>query len=324
MQQPEPTDNITTVSVQSLIRLRQYAEQLPLRSGKIHAKQGGAYRSSFKGRGMEFEESRIYLPGDDIRNMDWRVTARTGTAHTKVFEEERERPVILWLDLNDAMFFATRGAFKSVAATRAAAMIAWSTCKRNDRLGALVFDGEEHIEIRPRRGKSAALDLIGKTCKHNAWKRNTKHAHRPRNMDRAMARLRKVARPGSLIFLFSDFRDDSGNTLNGASRAHLVNIARHNDVVLVQVYDPLEAGLPVSGHYRLSDGERELQLYTGDEKLRQHYRERFETHQAQLHKLCQQHRMYLLPLCTQDDVLAELQRGLGIRAGQHSQFRAAR
>lgn len=320
MKIPDPADNITTVSVQSLIRLRQHANQLPLRHGKIHARQGGAYQSSFKGRGMEFHEARIYLPGDDIRNMDWRVTARTGTAHTKVFEEERERPVIFWLDLNDPMFFATRGAFKSVVATRAATMLAWAACAQNDRLGALVFAGDDHIEMRPRRGKSAALDFIGKTCKHSAWQGRTQ---KPRNMDLAMARLRKVARPGSLIFLLSDFRDDNGNTLNGASRMHLINLAQHNDVVLVQIYDPLEAGLPEPGRYRLSDGTKDLQLYTGDKQLRQHYHERFEHHQEELRKLCRQQRMYLLPLCTQDDVLTSLQSGLGIRARQHSQYRAA-
>jgi len=319
MQNTDQTDNITTVSAQSLIRLRQYASQLPLQRGKIHAKQGGAYQSSFKGRGMEFHESRIYLPGDDIRNMDWRVTARTGSAHTKVFEEERERPVIFWLDLNDAMFFATRGAFKSVVAAQAAALLAWSACLHNDRLGALVFAGEEHIEIRPRRGKSAVLEFIGKTCKHGAWQHR---ARQPRNMDLAMARLRKVARPGSLIFLLSDFRDDNGNTLNGAARMHLINIARHNDVVLVQTYDPLEAGLPAAGRYRLSNGIDDLQLYTGDKELRQHYQQRFSQQQDSLRKLCRQQRMHLLPLCTQDDVLSSLQKGLGVGATQHSQYRA--
>lgn len=320
MQKTDPIDNITTVTAQSLIRLRQYASQLPLQRSKIHAKQGGAYQSSFKGRGMDFHESRIYLPGDDIRNMDWRVTARTGSAHTKVFEEERERPVIFWLDLNDAMFFATRGAYKSVVATQAATLLAWSTCLQNDRLGALVFAGDEHIEIRPRRGKSAALDFIGKTCKHSAWQQR---AQQPRNMDLAVARLRKVARPGSLIFMLSDFRDDTGKTLNGNARMHLINIARHNDVVLVQTYDPLEAGLPAAGRYRLSDGVADMELYTGNKQIREHYQERFATHQDTLRKLCRQHRMHLLPLSTQHDVLSSLQDGLGIRSKQASQHSAA-
>ena len=114
----QQAEGITWISPQSLIQLRLLATKLPLNSGKIHARQGGAYLSSFKGRGMEFDESRMYLPGDDIRSMDWKVTARTNQPHTKVFREERERPVLLWLDLNPSMFFATRGAFKSVVATK--------------------------------------------------------------------------------------------------------------------------------------------------------------------------------------------------------------
>lgn len=319
MQKTDQTDNITTVSAQSLIRLRLQATQLPLDSGKIHARQGGAYQSSFKGRGMEFEESRIYLPGDDIRNMDWRVTARTGTAHTKVFAEERERPVLFWLDLNNAMFFATRGAFKSVVATQAASLLAWSACTRNDRLGALIFSGDEHIEIRPRRGKAAALDFIGRTCAHSAWQQRSQQ---PRNMDLAMARLRKVARPGSLIFMLSDFRDDNGDTIHGAARSHLINTAKHNDVVLVQIYDPLEATLPKTGRYRLSDATREIEINTGPAKLRNDYQQSFSHHQDELRKLCQQQRMYLLPLSTEGDVLSGLQQGLGIPAQTNSQYRS--
>ncbi|UCB55781.1 MAG: DUF58 domain-containing protein [Thiotrichales bacterium] len=309
------TDGLTWISQQSLIKLRHDAGKLPLHSSKIHARQGGAYMSSFKGRGMEFDESRLYMPGDDIRNMDWRVTARTGDPHTKVFREERERPVLIWLDLNPSMFFATRGCFKAVAATRAAALLAWSSSAQNDRLGALIFAGDDHIELKPRRGKSAVLDLIGRTCKHPAWQ-NWKQ-RQPRNTGRAMSRLRKVTRPGSLLFLISDFRD-----MDEQAESHLINVARHNDVVLIQVYDPIEAELPPPGSYRVSDGDSELQLNTADKTLRSEYRQRFDQHSAKLAKLCRQHRMYLLPVSTQDDVLTSLQQGLGIPASKHAQFRA--
>ena len=300
-----------------MIRLRHDAGKLPLRTSKIHARQGGAYMSSFKGRGMEFDESRLYMPGDDIRNMDWRVTARTGDPHTKVFREERERPVLIWLDLNASMFFATRGCFKSVAATRAAALLAWSTCAQNDRLGALIFSGDDHIELKPRRGKSAVLDLIGKASTHPTWQQTDREpapgtAH-------AMSRLRKVTRPGSLLFLISDFRG-----MDETSESHLINIARHNDVVLIQVYDPIEAELPPAGSYRVSDGVDDLQLNTADRKLRQEYRQRFDRRQSKLAQLCRQHRMYLLPISTQDDVLSSLQQGLGIPASKHAQFRTRR
>ena len=311
------SDGITWISPQRLIQLRHDAGKLPLHSSKIHARQGGAYMSSFKGRGMEFDESRLYMPGDDIRNMDWRVTARTGEPHTKIFREERERPVLIWLDLNPSMFFATRGCFKSVAAAKIAALLAWSTSAHNDRLGALIFSGEEHIELKPRRGKSAVLDLIGRTCKHPAWR--SVLSTQPRNTAHAMSRLRKVTRPGSLVFLISDFRD-----INEQAESHLINVARHNDVVLIQVYDPVEAELPPAGSYKVSDGSNDLQLNTGDRRLRQEYRQRFEQRQASLAKLCRQHRMFLLPVSTAEDVLTALQQGLGIPASKHAQFRSGR
>ena len=311
------TDGLTWISPQAMIQLRLDAGKLPLKNSKIHARQGGAYLSSFKGRGMEFDEARLYMPGDDIRNMDWRVTARTGEPHTKVFREERERPVLLWLDLNASMFFATRGCFKAVAAARAAALLAWSTCAQSDRLGALIFAGNDHVELKPRRGKSAVLDLIGRTCRHPAWQSN--HHEQVRNMSLAMSRLRKVTRPGSLLFLISDFRG-----MDEQAESHLINIARHNDIVLIEVYDPVEAELPPPGSYRVSDGSSDLELDTSDKRLRLEYRRRFDKRQSQLAKLCRQHRMYLLPICTQDDVLSSLQQGLGVTAGKHAQFRARR
>lgn len=299
----DQSENITWISSQRLVALRHKARNIPLYSGKIRAKQGGAFVSSFKGRGMEFDESRIYLPGDDIRNMDWRVTARTGIAHTKVYQEERERPVLLWLDLNPSMFFATREAYKSVIATQAATLLAWCASGHNDRLGALVFAGDEHIEIKPRRGKSAVLDFIGRTVNHPAW--NNGH-ETTRNMELAMSRLRKVAHPGSLIFLLSDFRE-----MNDKTRSHLANIARHNDIVLIHISDPIERELPESGSYKISDGDKEITLNTADKKCRDNYQQRYIEHNESLKTLCRQHRMNLLNLSTHEDVLESLQAGLG-------------
>ena len=317
MNKDPKSEGITWISPQSLIRLRHDASKLPLQGSRIHARQGGAYMSSFKGRGMEFDESRLYLPGDDIRNMDWRVTARTGEAHTKVYREERERPVLIWLDLNASMFFATRGCFKSVAASKVAALLAWSTNAHNDRLGALIFSGSDHIELKPRRCKSAVLDLIGRTCHHPAWHQG---AQQPaRNAAHALSRLRKVTRPGSLIFMVSDFRD-----MGEQAEMHLINVARHNDVVLILIYDPIEAELPRAGSYKVSDGINELSFSSADRTLRQQYRQRFDQRRGELLRLCRQHRMYLMSVSTSDDVLARLQQSLGIPASKHSQFRSRR
>ncbi len=311
-------EGITWISPQSLIQLRLLAAKLPLNSSKIHARQGGAYLSSFKGRGMEFDESRIYLPGDDIRSMDWKVTARTNQPHTKVFREERERPVLLWLDLNPSMFFATRGAFKSVVATKAASLLAWSSVSGNDRLGAMVFSGDHHLEIRPKRGKAAALDFIRRTCLHPAWGK-TSQVNPARNMNLAASRLRKVVKPGSLIFLISDFRE-----LDEQAKSHIINLSRHNNLVLLHVFDPFEVALPTSGQFKVSDGDNEILLNTSNKKLRADYHSRFQKHQQKLIQLCRQHRIHWIPISTEDDVLESLQKGLGIHDSNSHQFRASK
>ncbi|RKZ55506.1 MAG: DUF58 domain-containing protein [Gammaproteobacteria bacterium] len=312
-------EGITWVSPQALIQLRLYANQIPLDSGKIHAKQGGAYVSSFKGRGMEFDESRIYQAGDDIRNMDWRVTARTGTAHTKVFREERERPILLWLDLNTSMMFATRNKFKSVIASEISALIAWSAAKNNDRIGGLIFSADEHIEIKPRRGKTAALDFIGRCTKHSAWMKKKAHTAKTPDKTTAVSRLRSVTHPGSLIFMISDFRDMSEKAF-----AHVANISRNNDIIMIRVTDPIEADLPSSGSYKLTDGSKELQIQTSSKKIRNEYHQRHQTLSDQLERFCRQHRIHLINISTEDNVIETLKSGLGIMGiSNKTQFRSA-
>ena len=316
-------EGITWISPQSLIQLRLQASQLPLDSGKIHAKQGGAYISSFKGRGMEFDESRIYQAGDDIRNMDWRVTARTGTAHTKVFCEERERPILLWLDLNTSMMFATRNKFKSVIATEIATLIAWSAAKNNDRIGGLIFSADEHNEMKPRRGKTAALDFIGRCTKHNTWsfdQAGSASGQNPtkRNMTEAISRLRKVTHPGSLIFMISDFRE-----MGEKAFSHLANISRNNDIILIKISDPIEVDLPSSGSYKLTDGLKELQIQTSSKKTRDQYHQRYLNRDRQLEDFCRQHRIHVIHISTNDNAFDKLKKGLGISSTKKSKFRHA-
>ena len=142
-------DGLVRVSVASLLALHHGAGALSLQPRRVRAPGSGGYASPFKGRGMEFDEVRPYAQGDDVRSIDWRVTARSGKPHTKLFREERERAVLLWLDLRPAMFFATRGSFKAVRAAQAAALLGWNTLRHGDRLGALIFDAHNHAELRP-------------------------------------------------------------------------------------------------------------------------------------------------------------------------------
>lgn len=293
------------VTIEELIGLRHAARGLGVQRNRIRAAQNGADVAPFKGRGMEFEESRRYQPGDDVRSLDWRVTARTGKPYTKLFREERERPVYFCVDLRRPMFFATRGAFKSTQATRAAALLAWGALNAGDRVGALIFGEAEHHELRAGRGKRATLRVLSALADHPAWQGAPAKTAATPDAARALLRLRHVVRPGSLIFLLSDF---AGFDAGGG--AHLKALARHNEVVLVWVTDALERELPPPSRYAVSDGTATLSFDAGRPAARAAHRDRFLARETALAELARGHRMNLLPLATDADLVATLREGL--------------
>ena len=305
MQESRKINEAVQVSVPALVQLSRFAPYLPLSSEKILARQSGDYQSPFKGRGMEFDESRLYQAGDDIRNIDWRVTARTGKAHTKLFREERERQIFVWLDLRAPMFFATRGMYKSVLASRMASLLAWSAVHHGDRVGGLIFSDDSHHELKPQRGKNGALRLINQIVEHQAWQHSGPGQIDKTSMLRSLIRLRRVARPGSLIFMLSDFRN-----LDEKLESQLILLGRHTDIVMVFIYDRLEQELPTAGMYRISNGEQELTLNTFDRQRSESYQAHFAEHQQRLQKLAKTGSIHLINCSTQDDPLTTLQTGL--------------
>ena len=195
-----------------LISLRFPARQLSLaRRNRALSVLAGPNKSNFRGRGIDFEEVRTYQPGDDIRTIDWRVTARTGSAHTKLFREERERPVLVVVDQRSGMFFGSSHCFKSVLAAQLASLLAWSALDAGDRVGGLVFNGTQHREVRPRRSRKTVLALLSQVAEYNdSLPLDTASA--PQSFADMLSNLRRIARPGSSLFLVSDF--------HGASQEH--------------------------------------------------------------------------------------------------------
>ncbi len=304
----ETGNDIVRIKLSTLIGLNRDARSLPLISNSVKAQMVGGHLSAFRGRGMEYHESRPYQPGDDIRAIDWRVTARSGLTYTKVYREERERPVLLWLDLSRSMFFGTRNCFKSVLASKLAALLAWSSVQHGDRLGYLVFSEQQHIEFRPTRGKRSALQFIQQLVAHRAWDMDDDSEREPKAGLKALMRLRQVTRPGSLVILFSDFR-----FLDADCRGQLVELSRHNDVVMIHTYDPFERVLPPPGYYRVTDGRSSIDIDTASSKVCDRYRERYDQHQQALERLCNELGLYLLDIATDDDMLTELKTGLGLQ-----------
>lgn len=298
-------DEAVRISVPVLVQLSRFAARLPLSAEKILARQSGDYQSPFKGRGMEFDESRPYQAGDDIRNIDWRVTARSGKTHTKLFREERERQVFVWVDLRASMFFATRGMYKSVIAARMAGLLAWSAIHHGDRVGGVIFSDDNHHELKPKRGKGGALRLINQLVRHPAWDHTDSVKRDPTAGLRSLVRLRRVARPGSLIFLLSDFRN-----LDEKMESQLVLLSRHTDIVMIFIYDQLQQALPAAGLYRVSNGQQELMLDTYDRERIETYHAHFQQHRQRLEHLAKNRSIHLISCRTEEDPLAVLQSGL--------------
>ena len=290
-----PADELVEISLKSLIDLAQPAAGLKQRYSNIKARQSGGFVSRFKGRGMEFDETRLYQPGDDIRSIDWRVTARTGKTHTKLYREERERPVFISVDHRPAMHFATRGVFKSVQAARLAALLAWIAQHHGDRVGGQVYTTDECIELKPQNGRHAVLRLLN-TLVHF---QNT--IPEEMTLQLAMSRLVQHVRPGSLVYLISDFRG-----LNNQVENHFAKLARHCDVVLIQVYDPLESSLPEKGRYRFTDKKKDVAIDTGDLQRITNYHERFHQHQQKLQSLTKRSRMAFIQCSTAEDPIQKL------------------
>jgi uncharacterized protein (DUF58 family) len=293
------------VSVDELIRLRLLAPGLAPGSRRVVSTAlAGVHRSRFRGRGMDYQESRSYQPGDDIRNMDWRVTARAGRPHTKLYQEERERPVVVVVDLGPSMFFGTQGAFKTVIAARAAALIGWAAVRNGDRIGAVLFNGRHH-EIPPRGGHPGVLRLIRQLVGAIDPEQPMSGIPEEGGLTGALRRLRRVARPGSLIVILSDFHSMDAQTGN-----HLMRLRQHNDIVACQIVDVLELAPPAPGRYGITDGERRGILDTRSPAQRDAYARVFTAHHEAVRALMERFAIPLLRIRTTDDVAGCLRRDL--------------
>ncbi len=307
MTEVSPGDGIH-LSASELIALkpRCNALSLPMHRPSVSA-LAGAYRSRFRGRGVDFVESRSYLPGDDIRNMDWRVTARTGKPHTKIFQEERERPVLVVVDANPSLYFGTRTRLKSVAAGQLAAAIAWAAVRRGDRIGAFLFAPDRHRELRPAGGRRGAMRVIQGLVD---WL-NPESAHQGQEpLSVSLERVRHTVRPGSLVLIISDFFN-----LDEQCHRHLSRLRQHNDVIGCQIMDPAEQDLP-AGRFPISDGEHSAMLDTHQQKSRSQFEQMSVQHGEIPRRMFQRHKCGWMVLNTTDDPVEVLGRELRMLVGR--------
>ena len=275
------------VSLEQLLAIRHKTIQGVVGNSKVVGNRAGQKLSKIKGRGVDFAETRTYQPGDDIRSIDWRVTARKNKPHTKVFREERERPTLVCVDQCQNMFFGSRIRLKSVAAVEVASRIAWQNLGAGDRVGGIVIGNTQQQVHRPYRTTKAVSRFLAELSQYNQQLIASNQVNQEQieaSLNTGLLQLRRLCKHNYRIFIVSDFSQ-------GASfwRNHIHELARRNEVVLVHISDPLEAALPPSDHYAVTDGAKRLQFYTGDDKLTANYRLAFEQHCEGLKQLALHH-----------------------------------
>lgn len=280
---PESTGNQAAgvyISVEELLRLRHLSRDLTLNTRKrSQALLEGSVRTRYRGRGMEFSEVRPYQPGDDIRTIDWRVTARVQAPYTKLFQEERERPIFVMVDQRSPMFFGSQICFKSVFAAQLTAIVAWIAQNNSDRIGALLFGDKDQGDIRARRGQHAVLDLMHQLVAFNRRLQSPVAMEGGISLRDMLTETSRVARPGSLVILLSDFHDFTADC--GEPLSHL---AKRSDVMALHIYDLLERRLPNTGRLAISNGVDRLTLNVG--AVSEPFEDAFDHRQHQLRQSC--------------------------------------
>ncbi len=276
----------------------------------VHSILAGRHASRLSGRGLNFEEIRGYLPGDDIRHRDWRVTARTRKPHGRVYSEERDRPMLLVIDQRQSMFFGSRRAMKSVVAAEVSALAAWRILQAGDRVGALVFDDAEVVEILPQRSEHQVLRILGTVVRKNhALRADLNRRANPARLNRVLEQTTRVALHNYLVCAIGDaFGADP------ESVRQMTVISAHNDVLFALIYDPLEEILPNAGRLVIAEGELQLEVNTSDRGLRERYHAEFEQRLARIYELSRQHEIPVLPLSTAEPVPEQVRRLLGNRS----------
>ena len=282
------------VSAERLIEGRHVAQSININAqSKALALLAGRRKIRQRGRGVDFEEVRLYAPGDDVRSIDWRVTARSGDPHTKLFQEDREQPIVLLVDLRSPMWFGSKNCFKTVLASHIASVLAWAGLDAGERVGGIAMTNSGLVEIKPQRSKRSVLRFL-RLMESAPSPSASLGDDAPDTWSVALSQLKSLSRPGARLMVISDFTDLLSDT---TVEKTLRDIVSHRQVVCFKITDPLDAELPPSGRYALTDGNKQIKIDTSMQRLRNAYKVDFEKSQAAVVDYL---RRYQVPLVTVD------------------------
>ena len=267
----------------------------------------GRYASRLRGRGLNFEELRHYHPGDDVRTMDWKVTARTRTPYVRVYTEEKDRSVLLVVDQRINMFFGTRDRFKSVTAAELAALGLWRAVDVGDRVGAVVFNDSDHVGTRPQRSRGNVMMILGDIIKMNhALSADSQVEPDSRMLNNALAKAKQMVPHDGLIVVISDFfgtDEDTEKLISG--------IASHNDILGILVHDPIRLK-PPSNRITVSDGSLQMEVNLTDKRMRKKIVDDYYEEQEHITRFLRKLSAPLLMVSNQGDIVDQVRRLLGV------------
>jgi uncharacterized protein (DUF58 family) len=267
----------------------------------------GRYASRLRGRGLNFEEIRRYLPGDDIRTMDWKVTARTRSPHVRVYTEEKDRAILLVVDQRINMFFGTRDKLKSVTAAELAALGAWRAVAVGDRIGAVIFNDAELFDIQPQRSQKTVMSILGNVVQMNhALRADTQVEPNAGMLNRALEKALQLVPHDGLIVMISDFFGVDEQTERLTAR-----MAEHNDVLALLVHDPIRLQ-PAGERVTVSDGSLQMEIDFANKHVREKLAENYREEQEHITRFLNRLAAPLLMVSNQGDVVDQVRRLLGV------------
>ena len=266
---------------------------------------GGEYHSAFKGMGMEFAEVREYYPGDDIRAIDWNVTARTGKPFIKKYDEERELTVMLIVDVSASGFFGTGESLKSDIMIELASILSFSAIKNNDKVGLLLFSDKIEEFIPPKKGKSHVLRVIREMIYHKAKDRKT-------DISIALEHIQKVLKRKSIIFLLSDFWDDSYQ-----QTMKLIN--KKHDLINIQILDKAEIAIPKLGMVKFHDAETQKSAWidTNNKQVQNISTKYIQNKNKVIKEFCKKNKIDFISIDTAEGYLNPLEQFFSSRMHRH-------
>ena len=285
------------VSLQDLLRMEHIASGFSFlaKKQKVRSILGGKHASKLRGRGLDFEEVRNYVAGDDIRNIDWKVTARTQKTHSKVFSEEKEKPALIVVDQSKSMFFGSQKRTKSVVAAELAALAAFRIQKEGDRVGGLVFADDGLDIVFPKRDRKNILRFMERIVHRNRNLQNTEPLDFEKAVKEIFLKVRNIVTHDFLVIIISDFQRYSSEVIK-----NITYISQHNDVVLLKVFDPMERNIPKT---KIIAGNLEKQVIVdgGKKGIKENFEKGFDKDYENFQSQMKKHR---IPLILVDTITA--------------------